>query len=149
MAIVNVKYQFVYIDIGMNGRLSDIGVLLNTIFFEKSENIELHIPSSETLTGTNRNLIYVFVADDVFPLCPDMINPADLVSQERKILNYRLSRARFTVENVFEILAFWIFYTLINLEPENINKVVKAFCALHNFLIEHLKMSYILQKYFY
>lgn len=59
-----------YIHVGMNGGMSDGGVLQNTVFFEKLENGELHIPSSETLTGTNRNLPYVFVADDAFPLRP-------------------------------------------------------------------------------
>lgn len=137
----------------MNGRISDGGVIQNTIFFEKLVNSEVHIPSSETLKGCNQNLPYVFVADDAFPLRPDMIKPfrqADLTSRERKILNYRLSRARRTVENAFGILAsrFRIFYTHINLEPENIDKVVKVFCALHNFLIEHSKKSYAPQKRF-
>lgn len=147
MAIVNAKYQFMYIDVGMNDRMSDGGVLQNTAFFEKLENGKLHIPNSETITGTNRHLPYIFVADDVFPLRPDMIEPfqqVDLISQERKILNYRLSRARRVVENAFGIMAsrFRIFYTHINLEPENIDKAVKASYALHNFLIEHSKKSY-------
>ncbi|XP_050676762.1 uncharacterized protein LOC126973479 [Leptidea sinapis] len=154
MAIVNAKYQFMYIDIGMNGRISDGEVLQNTKFFEKLENSDLRIPSSELLTGSNRNYPIVFVADDAFPLRPDMIKPfrqADLTSQERKILNYRLSRARRTVENAFGIMAsrFRIFYTHINLEPENTDKVVKASCVLHNFLIEHSKKSYAPQKSFY
>lgn len=34
MAIANVKYQFVYINVGMNGRISDGGVLQNTIFLK-------------------------------------------------------------------------------------------------------------------
>lgn len=154
MAIVNAKYQFMYIDVGMNGRMSDGGVLQNTKFFEKLENGELHIPSSITLTGTNRTLPYVFVADDAFPLRPDMIKPfrqAYLTSHERKILNYRLSRARRVVENAFGIMAsrFRIFYTHINLEPETIDKVVKASCVLHNFLIERSKRSYAPQECFY
>ena len=144
MAIVNAEYQFVYIDVGINGRISDGGVLQNTTFFERLENSALHIPSSESVTGSSRNLPYVFVADDAFPLRTDMIKPfrqADLISKDRKVLNYRVSRARRTVENAFGILAsrFRIFYTHINLEPENIDKVVKASCALHNFLIVQIK----------
>ncbi|CAH2010535.1 unnamed protein product [Acanthoscelides obtectus] len=154
MAIANAKYQFVYIDAGMNGRICDGGVLQNTVFFEKLENNELHIPSSETITGSNLHLPYVFLADDAFPLRPDMIKPfrqGDLTSRERKIFNYRLSRARRTVENAFGIMAsrFRIYYTHINLEPKNIDKVVKASCALHNFLIEHSKKSYASLKCFY
>lgn len=154
MAIVNAKYQFMYIDIGINGRISDGGVLQHTTFFQKLENSELQIPSSELVKGTNRNFPYIFVADDAFPLRPDMLKPfrqADLTSHERKIFNYRLSRARRTVENAFGILAsrFRIFYTHINLEPENTEKVVKASCALHNFLIAHSKKSYAPLNCFY
>lgn len=35
MAIVNAKYQFMYIDIGMKGRISDLGVL-KTLHFLKN-----------------------------------------------------------------------------------------------------------------
>lgn len=63
---------------------------------------------------------------------------AQLDSASKEIYNYRISRARHVVENSFGILAsrFRIFHTQINLEPENITKVVKATCALHNFLME-------------
>lgn len=52
---------------------------------------------------------YVFVVDDAFPLRMDMIKPfrpADLISQDRKIYNYRVSRARRIVENAF---GFWLY----------------------------------------
>lgn len=44
---------------------------------------------------------------------------------------------------------FQIFYTNVNLEPENIDEVVKASCVLHNFLIEHSNKSYAPHEYFY
>lgn len=75
------------IDIGMNDRISERGVLQNAKFFEKLENSDLHFPSSELLTWSNRNLPYVFLADDAFPLSADMIQPfrqADLTSQKEK-----------------------------------------------------------------
>lgn len=59
MAIVNAKYQFMYIDVGMNGRHSDGGVLQNTVFFEKLENEELNIPSSETLSNKQKFAICI------------------------------------------------------------------------------------------
>lgn len=48
------------------------------------------------------------------------------------------------IENVFGILAsrFRIFHTQINLEPQNIEKVVMAACALHNFFIEQQSRTY-------
>nr|CAI5841483.1 unnamed protein product [Callosobruchus analis] len=135
MAIVDAKYRFLLADFGTNGRISDGGVLLNTKFFEKLQNKTLKLPTT-----------YVFVADDAFPLRVDMLKPfrqTDLNSRERKIFNYRLSRARRIVENAFGILAsrFRIYHTAINLQPENIEKIVMATCVLHNFLIEHTPTS--------
>jgi hypothetical protein len=58
------------------------------------------------------------------------------LTRERKIFNYRLSRARRIIENVFGILVarFCIFKTHINVQLDNIKDVVMASCALHNFL---------------
>lgn len=52
------------------------------------------------------------------------------------MFNYRLSRARRVVENLFGIMAnrFRIFHTAINLEPHRIDIVVLRCCFLHNFL---------------
>nr|CAI5839359.1 unnamed protein product [Callosobruchus analis] len=136
MAIVDAKYRFLLADFGRNGRISDGGVLQNTKFLEKLQNKTLKLPTT-----------YVFVADDAFPLRVDMLKPfrqTDLNSRERKIFNYRLSRARRIVENAFGILAsrFRIYHTAINVQPENIEKIVMATCVLHNFLIEHTPSSY-------
>jgi len=89
LGIVNAKYQFILADFGTNGRISDGGVLQNTKFFEMLNRGELHIPSPEHIKESNRNLPYVFVADDAFALRTDMMKPfrqADLTSQEKKYL---------------------------------------------------------------
>jgi len=36
MAIVNANYQFIMVDVGANGRISDGGVLYYTKFWEKT-----------------------------------------------------------------------------------------------------------------
>lgn len=149
LGIVNANYQFVLADLGTNGRISDGGVLQNTKFFEMFNKGELHIPSEEPVKRSDRNLPYDFVADDAFVLRTNMMKPfrqADLTSEEKKIFNYRLSRARRIVENAFGILAsrFRIFHTQINVEPENIVKIVMATIVLHNFLIQHSPRSYVL-----
>ena len=65
-------------------------------------------------------------------------------SAAKEVFNYRLSRTRHIVENVFGILAsrFRIFHAPINLALKNIVKIVMATCALHNFLIEHQPRTY-------
>lgn len=115
LAIVDAHYRFLMCDFGL-----------------------LNIPAEETIRNTSRRLPYVFVADDAFSLRVNILKPfrqGDLTSMERKIYNYRLSRARRIVENVFGTVAarFRIFHTNINLEPRNIDSVVMACCVLHNF----------------
>lgn len=71
MVIVDAQYKFILCDFGTNGRISDGGVLRNTVFFDKLQHNKLNIPAEEL--NSNRSLPYVFVADDAFPLRTDMI----------------------------------------------------------------------------
>jgi hypothetical protein len=90
----------------------------------------------KTRNGTI-DLPYVFVGDEAFVLRQDFLKPFSQknLNTERRIFNYRLSRARGIVENVFGILAsrFRIFHTEINLRLDSIETTVLA-CVLHNFL---------------
>lgn len=137
MAIANAHCEFILCDVGTNGRISDGGVINNTLFYDKLTNNQLNIPGPEPVTF-DLDLEYVFVGDDAFALRPDLIKPysRDSLNNERRICNYRISRARRVVENSFGILAsrFRIFHTAINLKVESIESVVLACCALHNFL---------------
>lgn len=147
LAIADANYRFILFDFGTNGRVSDGGVLHNTEFFRKLQGNSLNIPEEKEVANSSRKLPYVFVADDAFPLRTDLLKPyrqSDLNCIEKKIYNYRLSRARRIIENVFGILAacFRIFHTAINLELEHIDKIVKATCALHNYLMATVNHAY-------
>ncbi len=56
--------------------------------------------------------------------------------RERRAFNYRLSRARLVVENAFGILSSqWRMYRrLIEVQPDVVERCVKATCVLHNFM---------------
>lgn len=147
LAIADANYKFIVYDFGTNGRVSDGGVLQNTEFFKKLQSNSLNIPGEKEVSNNSRKLPYVFVADDAFPLRTDMLKPyrqSDLNCIEKKIYNYRVSRARRIIENVFGILTarFRIFHTAINLELEHIDKIVKATCALHNYLMSTVSETY-------
>lgn len=108
MAIANANYEFIYCDVGTNGRVSDDGgVINNLIFYNKLTHNKLNIPKSEPVTNSTRTLNYVFVGDEAFAMRPDLLKPFDRasLSNERRIYNYRLSRARRIIENTFGILA--------------------------------------------
>lgn len=147
LAIVDAEYRFLLVDFGTNGRISDGGVLQNTTFYEKLKNDSLHIPPPDDVCDNFTYVPYAFVADDAFPLRVDILKPfrqGQLDSPEKEVFNYRISGARHIVENVFGLLAarFRIFQSSINLDPQNIEKVVMAACALHNFLIEEQSSTY-------
>ena len=58
------------------------------------------------------------------------------IPKDEAIYNNRLSRARIVVENAFGIIAMrWrLFDRRLALCADNVDKVIKACCVLHNFL---------------
>ena len=58
------------------------------------------------------------------------------LTEEQKIFNYGLSRARRVIENAFDLLvASWrIFHTAINATVEHVESYVQAAVASHNYL---------------
>lgn len=61
------------------------------------------LPAERAPPNYNVALSYPFVGDEAFPLKPWLLRPfpgRDL-NDKRRIFNYRLSRARRTIENAF------------------------------------------------
>ncbi|XP_042867517.1 putative nuclease HARBI1 [Penaeus japonicus] len=143
MAIVNANYEFMMVDVGRNGRMSDGGVFQTTTFCKKLHRHELNLPSADM---NKEGLNFVFLGDDAFALHENLLKPFALrdLTIEKRIFNYRVSRARRVVENAFGILAnrFRIFHTTINMSPNKIDVVVLACCILHNVLRQKNKGGY-------
>ncbi|KAI8440775.1 hypothetical protein MSG28_009103, partial [Choristoneura fumiferana] len=98
------------VDVGANGRMSDGGNLKNTKFwqlFSESKN-KLNIPESCELQESDKKFPFVLVGDEAFQLTPNFMKPYNkaVLTDERRIFNYRLSRARRVVENAFGILSW-------------------------------------------
>lgn len=66
------------------------------------------------------------------------------LTEEQRVFNYRLSRARRISENAFGILSsrFRVFLTTLCVNPENAVKIVLASIALHNFLRSKIPSRY-------
>lgn len=138
-ALVDANYLFTFVDIGCQGRISDGGVFRNTILFKKLENKELDLPTEKPLPFQEDSTPYVFVADDAFALSSNIMKPFPGVHEKgsvARIFNYRLSRARRIVENVFGIMAavFRVFRKPMPLEPEKASLITMTCVLLHNFL---------------
>lgn len=138
MAVVNANYEFMYVDVGTNGRISDGGVWASSTLCARLLNGAMGLPADEQLSDSHRTLPYVFVGDDAFPLKRYFMKPYPFKHQnnEQRIFSYRLSRARRVVENAFGIMSnkFRVLLSAINLSPEKVEKIIFACTALHNFL---------------
>lgn len=83
-------------------------------------------------------LPYCFIGDEAFRLAKNLLKPyprRDLNIEKRRF-NYRLSHARQVVECTFGILVskFRIFESPIAITPDKVDNIIKAACALHNFI---------------
>lgn len=139
MGVVNSNYEFILVDIGDAGRQSDGGVFTACHIGRALEEQKLNIPKPRSLKGTSKEFPFVFVGDEAFPLKEYLIKPyaRSSIQMKEQIANYRISRARRQVENVFGICAsrFRIFRRPIIANVETVTSVTKAVVALHNFLM--------------
>lgn len=128
LAVVNANYEFIMVDVGTNGRVSDGGVLQNTTFGKQLKNNALNIPPPALLPESNRKMPYFFVGDDAFPMSQNLLKPYSQtgLTKEKRIYNYRISRARRMVESVFGILAtrFGVFQRAFPFDPIKVRKIV-------------------------
>lgn len=149
MAMCDSAYRFTMVDIGASGRHSDGGVFKNCNFGKKlldTKKNALDVPDNKILQNSTQNLClpYVVVADEAFPLLPNIMRPYPgrnniaRMETDRAVFNYRLSRARRIIENAFGILsARWrIFRRPIVAGYDTAVNITKACCVLHNWLID-------------
>ena len=141
LALCIANYQFLMVDIGEASRQSDAGVFANSNLGHVIMKDLLPCPKPCYLPGLKEPVPYVFVADDAFPLRLTIIKPYSQcqLDAERFVANYRISRARRTIEKSFGILAarFRIFHQPINAKVEHVQSYTKAAVVLHNFLMHN------------
>ncbi|KAJ8966435.1 hypothetical protein NQ314_003533 [Rhamnusium bicolor] len=140
MAICDADYCFTLVDIGASGRHSDGGIFKNSIMGQMLEEKTLLLTEPSALNIVGPTLLYVFVGDEAFQLSTYMLRPfppsRENLTREKRVFNYRLSRARRVIEYVFGILvAKWcIFRKPIYASLETTEKIIQAAVVLHNFL---------------
>lgn len=112
----------------------------------------LQIPTPAQIPSFPDELPYVFVGDEAFPLMVNLMRPYPRTkitnSYENKVFNYRLSRARQTVECTFGILAsrFRVFQKPFEIKVASVVDVVKAACILHNYLQRNATVTNVVEK---
>nr|CAH7740663.1 unnamed protein product [Callosobruchus chinensis] len=99
-------------------------------------------PQPRQIPRSTMTLPYVILGDQGYPLKKYLLRPYPTGTAERpretEIYNYRLSRARRTVECAFGILVSkWrCLKTELQVEPHHVDKLVLTACLLHNILID-------------
>jgi hypothetical protein len=138
LALVDAHNRFIFIDLGAEGRCSDGGMFRDSHLNEAMTRNTLGIPKPRPLEKRDEPIPFFAVADDAFPLKCNIMKPYPHrnLGKEKRIFNYRLSRARRCVENAFGTMAsrFRVFLSAINLHPTKVDSIVLASCALHNLL---------------
>ena len=114
MAISVPEYECLYADVGSNGTVK-------SSLLQGTQNGSVKLPDDEKFSNGGINP-YVFLGDDAFALKRFTMKPFHQqgLTGERRVYNYRHSRARRILENLFGIFANRriIFCTTINLEPK-------------------------------
>ena len=134
--MVGPEYEFLYVEVGANGRNSD-GEIWDQCGLKKAlEKGTLNLPPPKALPGRSMKVPFVATGDDAFPLKSYLMKPYPQkgLSVDKRIFNYRLSRKRRISENGFGILAnrWRVFRRPIALGPEKVRKITLAAIALHN-----------------
>lgn len=137
MGVVNRNYEFLYINAGAEGKTADGGCWRQCEFAKAMDKERLNLPSDIVLED-HQEIPCHLIGDDAFPMGKRLLKPYPqcFLSKEERIFNYRLSRARRLVENVFGILAskFQILKTEMRYTVPHCVNIVWAVCILHNVL---------------
>lgn len=139
LALVDSNYNFIFADIGGQGRISDGGILRNSLLWQKICDNNMNFPPAEPLPGRTKDVPYVFVGDGAFALSTHLMKPYpgnhDNGSPKREF-NRRLASTRVVVENVFGVLAakFRVFKRPLQLQPNSVEVLTMTCVLLHNFL---------------
>ncbi|XP_045109256.1 putative nuclease HARBI1 [Portunus trituberculatus] len=139
LALVDANYNFMFVDVGCQGRISDGGVIANTQLYKLMEEKALNLPEPAPLNEREEVVPFFFVGDEAFSMSETLMKAYPgyhVKGSKQRIFNYRICRARRVVENVFGIASsvFRVLRKPLLLEPEKASCVVMTTTLLHNFL---------------
>ncbi|XP_069613169.1 tyrosine--tRNA ligase, cytoplasmic isoform X1 [Ranitomeya imitator] len=141
MAIAGADCRFIAVDIGAFGRANDSRTFKESDMGRRLYNNNFNFPQPRPLPNSDGPALpFVVVGDEAFQMSGNLLKSYSSrgLDRTKTIFNYRLSRARRTVECAFGILVSkWrILGSAINLKIETVDEVVKACVVLHNFIID-------------
>jgi len=150
--VVDAHAKFITIDVGDYGRSNDSGIFKESNFGKMLLRNELNLPPPRKIhSDINEEYPFVFVGDEAYPLLPFLMRPFPRrnLTNEKRIFNYRQSRARRIVECAFGIMVkkFKVLENKIVVGPEKATQIVKAICVLHNLILTREQHSIEIQEF--
>ncbi|GBP78910.1 Protein ALP1-like [Eumeta japonica] len=139
LSIVDSDYRFVYVSVGSYGKECDSSIFKETTFWKMMIDDSLQIPAPCPLTRDSETIVpYVVIGDESFGLHENILRPfgGTYLDKNKRMFNYRLTRARRYVECAFSILAdkWTIFHRPLDIDKTTAVWTVKACTILHNFI---------------
>ena len=138
-AVVYSSYLFRDFVVGWPGSVHDARVLSNSKLYQLGFEGKLFGENlSEKINGVT--VKPMILGDAAYPLLPWLMKPYQHVPNmpfPHKYFNYRLSRARMTVENTFGRWKgrFRRFLKKVDMKVENVTIAVAASCIIHNLCV--------------
>ena len=143
LTMIGPEKEFLYVDVGANGRSSDVGVWIKCAFKNVLRRNTLNVPTPTVLAGRNIQVAYVCTGGDAFQLSTTMMKayPKSSLTVKKQIFNYRLSRMKHISENGSGILTnrWFVFRRPFMLEPEKVKTLILTTITLHKWLREESK----------
>ena len=140
LAIAGPNYEWLFADVGTNGRMNDSGIWNKSSLRRAIVNREIGLPEPRALPYHLEKIPFVILGYDVFALKNYMMKPFPQrnLTIEKIIYNYRHSRVRCISENMFGIPAnLWrVFHTTMHLSPERATSVTMSALILRNYLLK-------------
>ncbi|CAH2010848.1 unnamed protein product [Acanthoscelides obtectus] len=138
--VCDANYKLLVIDVGGYGKQSDGGTFQSSNLYKRIHQNKLNVPNPDSLPGTNVRAPYVFIADEAYPLMPNLLKPYNRRNRSLEHINFnqRLSRARKTIECTFGIMyAKWrLLSKAIETTEKTADDIIKAICILHNTILD-------------
>lgn len=128
------------VNISITGSCNDAGIFEASDLKIALDNGLINLPAPKELPNCNIKLPFAFVGDEAFPLKTYVMRPyprRNILEPKHKIFNYRLSRARRTIENTFGIWSskFLILQQAQQFYLRKIESIILSTICLHNYII--------------
>ena len=120
MAHCGPNYEFIYFDVGCQGRISDGGIFERCSLKKVLVENQAHLPNPSPLPDTDRNKSYHMLRDDTFTLTPYLMKPFPRASQ--LLLRYTTIGTA-VVEGYLRTHTFQVFLNAIDLCVPKVEKV--------------------------